>query len=255
MDKVKAKKISNIVLNVLLCIFLVICILAVFLTVFSKKEQDGAVELFGYQMRVVTSESMAECELTDVSEYKIKDIPVRSMVFVKTMPTDPDKANEWYGDIKVGDVLTFRYVMQSTQITITHRVTSIAPKDGGYVIELAGDNKNSTEGQLTQVIDTSVPNNTNYVIGKVTGQAYLLGVLMSLLMQPLGIVLAIIVPCFFIMLFEVIKIVKVFDDEKKKKEEEEKAKKENELDELRRKVAELEKLKAEQPDEKEAKSE
>ena len=240
MGKAKVKKISKIVLNVLLYIFLAICILSVFLTVFSKRESDGAVEIFGYQMRVVTSESMAECELTDVSEYKIKDIPLRSMVFVKVMPDDPAEANAWYKDVQVGDVLTFRYVY-ANQVTITHRVTSITEKGDGYVIELAGDNKNSTDGQLTQVIDTTIPNNMNYVIGKVTGQAYLLGVILSFLMQPLGIVLVIIVPCFFIMLLEVIKIVKVIDSEKKSKEDEEKAKKEAELEELRRKVAELEK--------------
>jgi choline-glycine betaine transporter len=60
-------------------------------------------------------------------------------------------------------------------------------------------------------------------------------------MKPLGILLAIIVPCFFIMLLEVIKIAKAIDAEKKRKEESEKADKEAELAELRRKLAELEK--------------
>ena len=59
-------------------------------------------------------------------------------------------------------------------------------------------------------------------------------------MKPLGILLAIIVPCFFIMLLEVIKIAKVFDAEKKNKESEEKEKKETELADLRRRIAELE---------------
>ena len=84
MQKVKAKKIGSIILNVLLYIFLAICICSVFMTVFAKRS-NGAAELFGYQMRIVTSDSMAECELTDVSGYEIKDIPVRSMIFIKMM--------------------------------------------------------------------------------------------------------------------------------------------------------------------------
>ena len=245
MGKTKVKKIGKIVLDVLLYTFLAVCIFAVIVTVMSKRDSDGAAEVFGYQMRVVTSDSMSENDLTDVSAYKIKDIPIRSMVFVKVMPDDADEANEFYRSLQVGDVLTFRYVY-TTQVTITHRITSITEKNtGGFIIELAGDNKNSEDGQLTQIIDTSIPNNTNYVIGKVTGQAYLLGLLMSFLMQPVGIILLIIVPCFIIILLEVLKIVKVLGADKKKREQEEKQKKDDELEELRRKLAEMEKQNSE----------
>ena len=169
-----------------------------FVTVLSRKDSDGAAEVFGYQMRVVTSDSMAECEHTDVSAYRIKDIPMRSMVFVKMMPQAPAEADAFYRSLQVGDVLTFRYVY-TTQITITHRITSITEKDtGGFIIELAGDNKNSEDAHLTQVIDTSIPNNTNYVIGKVVGHSYLLGFIMSFLKQPAGIVLFIIIPCYYL---------------------------------------------------------
>ena len=242
MNKMRIKKIGNAVLNILLYVFLAICIFLVFITVLSKRGTDGTAEIFGYQMRVVTSDSMSKCEHTDVSDFQIKDIPIRSMVFVKVMPDDPTKTDEWYRSLQVGDVLTFRYVY-ATQVTITHRITSITEKEtGGFVIELAGDNKNSDNGQLYQTIDTSIPNNTNYVIGKVTGQAYLLGVIMSFLMMPVGIVCVIIVPCFIIILIEVAKIVKTLTSDKKKREQEEKAQKDKELEELRRKLAELERL-------------
>lgn len=240
MDQTKLKKGINVALNVLLYFFLLICIVTVLITVLSKRDSDGAAEIFGYQMRVVTSDSMAKCEHTDVSEFRIKDIPIRSMVFVKLMPKDPAKADEWYRSLQVGDVLTFRYVY-TTQVTITHRIVSICEKEtGGFIIELAGDNKSSESGQLYQTIDTSIPNNTNYVIGKVTGQAYLIGVLLSILWQPLGIVFAIIVPCFIIILLEVLKIVKIIGADKKKREQEEMESKERELEELRRRLAELE---------------
>lgn len=243
MNKVKAKKIGKIALDVLIYIFLAICVFSVLVTVLSKRDSDGAAEVFGYQMRVVTSDSMSKSEFTDVSSFEIKDIPIRSMVFVKVMPEDADAADEFYRSLNVGDVLTFRYVY-TTQVTITHRITSITEKEtGGFVIELAGDNKSSEDGQLVQTIDTSIPNNTNYVIGKVTGQSKVFGAVMSFLMNPIAIVLIIILPCLIIILFEILKIVKVFSSDKKKREQEEKEKKDNELEELRRKIAELEGVK------------
>lgn len=244
MDKAKMKKTGKIILDTLQYFFLVLCILSVIITLSSNRDQDGAAEVFGYQMRVVASDSMAKCELTDVSDFEIKDIPLRSMVFVKVIPDDPAEAEAFYRDLEVGDVLTFRYVY-TTQVTITHRITSIEEKDtGGFIIRLAGDNKNSEDGQLEQVIDTSVPNNTNYVIGKVTGQSKLFGFVMSFLMQKIAIVLIIIVPCAAIILFEILKITKVLGADKKEREREEREQQERELNELRRKLAELEKQRA-----------
>ena len=241
------KKIGKIALDVLVYIFLAICIFSVFITVFSKRDNDGAAEIFGYQMRVVTSSSMEKCELTDVSKFEIKDIPVRSMIFVKVVPDDPAEADKFYSSLKVGDVLTFRYVIQGRQETITHRITAITEKEtGGFIIKLAGDNKNSEQGQLKQIIDTSISGNTDYVIGKVMGQFYPLGLVMSFLMQPVGIILLIILPCAIIILMEVLKIIKVFAAEKKAQEEEEKTQKDNELEELRRRLAELEQVKVDQ---------
>ena len=208
-------KVVRVIRDIIIYIFLAICIFSVFVTVLSKKDSDGAAEVFGYQMRVVTSDSMAECEHTDVSAYKIKAIPMRSMVFIKMVPQTPAEADAFYRSLQVGDVLTFRYVY-TTQITITHRITSITEKDsGGFIIELAGDNKNSEDSHLTQVIDTSIPNNTNYVLGKVEAHSYLLGLVMSIMKQPVGIVLFIIMPCFIIILLEVIKIVKAIEEDKR----------------------------------------
>ena len=173
---------------------------------------------------------------------------MRTMIFVEVMPDDPAEAEEWYRSLKVGDVLTFRFVY-TTQVTITHRVVAITEKEtGGFIIDLAGDNINDESGQLYQSIDTSIPHNTNYVIGKVVGQAYPLGVVMSFLMQPAGIILLIILPCVIILMMEVFKIIKVLTADKREKEREEKQKKDDELEELRRRLAELEKGKTEKPE-------
>ena len=240
MNKAKLKRLRDIIVNVVLYTFLAVCIFSVFFTVFSRKESDGAAEIFGYQLRIVTSDSMAKCEYTDTSDFEIKDIPIRSMVFVQAVPKNSDEAYEWYQDLEEGDVLTFRFAY-TTQVTITHRIVSIEENDeGGFTIQLAGDNKNSETGQLYQEINTARENSVNYVIGKVTGQSYFLGLIMSFLMQPVGILLAITAPCTVIILIEALKIAKIFMADKKKWRQEEEAKKEKELEELRRRVAELE---------------
>ena len=242
--KEKVKKTLNLVVNVLMYVFLTLCVLTLFITV-SSKRVDGAAEVFGYQMRVVTSDSMDKCDETDVSGFDIGSIPLHSMVFIQTVPDDAAEADEWYRSLKVGDVLTFRYVYTS-QVTITHRIVSIEEKEtGGYIIELSGDNKSSDAELLNQVIDTSEPNSMNYVIGKVTGQAYVFGLMMSVLMSTPGIIFLIIVPCFIIIMLEIFKIARLMSSDKKKLRAEEDAKKDSELEELRRKLAELEALKAE----------
>lgn len=242
MDRTKYQKIGNIAGNIILYLFLAICVFSLIVTIFSRKERDGALELFGYQMRIVSSNSMAKCDRTDVSEYEIKSIPLRSMVFVQVMPQDKAEAERWYATLQVGDVLTFKYVYTS-QMVITHRITAITPKDtGGYIIELAGDNKNADTIQLTQTIDTSIPNSTNYVIGKVRGQAYLPGVLLSVLKKPVGLICVVTVPCFIIILMEITKILGVYQAERKQREQEERQQKDREIETLRSRLAQLENL-------------
>lgn len=235
----KAKRIGGIIMNVVTYLFLAICILSVILTIFSRKDPDGTSEIFGYQMRLVTTDSMGKHPDTDVSDCDIGSIPQNSMIFIEMVPEDPEEATEWYRDLKPGDVLTFKYVY-TTQVTITHRIKTIdEPSEGRFIIELEGDNKASEE-QLTQKIDTGVPNNMNYVIGRVTAKAFLPGLLLTLLKTPVGLVLMVIVPCAIIIILELIKIFSALNAEKKQKYLEETAKRESELEELKRRLAELE---------------
>lgn len=239
-----AKKACKIAANVLLYAFIAVCLLGVLLSITAKKESDGTATILGRQMRFVLSASMEKCDATDVSQFEIKDIPTRSMIFIEVVPKDAAKAEEWYAGLKVGDVLTFKYVY-IRQETITHRITAIEKKDtGGYLISLAGDNKNADSDTLTQVIDTSVPNSPNYVIGKVTGQSYALGLFVNALKSPVGLVCIVIIPSLIIVILEILKIIHMLGADKRKQEQEEKVQQKNELDELRRRLAELEAQKA-----------
>ena len=234
------KKATKIASNILMYLFIIVCLCSVILTITAKKGEDGTITLFGKQMRYVLTGSMEKCELTDVSAYEIKDIPQGSMVFVEVVPEDPEEAAEWYANLKIGDVLTFRYVYV-TQKTITHRITGIrANANGGYTIKLEGDNKNSDASTLEQIIDTSEKNSPNYVIGKVTGQNRFLGAVVNVMKQPVGMVCIVILPALIIMTLEIIKVYNLLNADKKKREEEENERRNNELAELKRRLAELE---------------
>ena len=170
------------------------------------------------------------------------------MVFVKVMPKDKAEAYEWCKSLKVGDVLTFRYVY-TTQETITHRIVDIEEReDKSFVISLQGDNKSSELGALTQTIDTSVENSPNYIIGKVVGQSKLTGLIVTFLRSPVALVCCVIIPCFVIAVWEILKVMNLLGADKRKQEQEEKERQKNELEELKRRLAELESKKSEPTD-------
>lgn len=232
----KALKIAG---DVLLYVLIAIALFVLVVSITSKKDSDGTATVFGRQLRFVQSDSMAECDLTDVSGYKIKSIPVKSCVFIEVVPEGEEEQAEWYADLEVGDVLTFKYVY-TKQETITHRIIDIEKNGtGGYIITLEGDNKNSDSNLLTQTINTSLTDSPNYVIGKVTGQSYLLGVLVYAFKTPVGIVCLIIIPCLIIIAFEVMRLVRVFGSDKKEKMKAEQEKQANEIEELKRQLAAL----------------
>lgn len=245
--KTKIKKILSVSLNVFMYIFLALCIFLLAVSVTSKKDSDGAVNIFGGQMRIVVSDSMAKCDETydTIKQYKIKDIPLRSMVFIECVPENETEANAWYAKLEPGDVLTFKY-SYGMQVTITHRIVSIDTNiNGGYTIVLEGDNRapKTDDGINTvgkQTIHTEQRDSSpNFVVGKVTGQSKLLGLLVYAVKQPVGIALIVIVPCLIIMVMEIVRIVSVLGEEKRRKAAEVQERQSNEIEELRRQLASL----------------
>lgn len=245
-QKSKLNKIFGIAGNILTVLIVLLAFCVVLLTITAKRDGDGTATVFGKQIRFVQSGSMEKSEFTDVSKYKIKSIPVKSCVFIEVVPEDEAKAEEWYSKLAVGDVLTFKYVY-SSQETITHRIVSIEKKTaGGYVVTLEGDNKSSPDGAGQQTIDTSV-RGKNYIIGKVVGQSYILGLAVYAFSQPVGIVLIIIVPCVIMIILQVLRIIRVTDGAKKQTSAasdnsgELLADREREIEELKKRLSDLEK--------------
>ena len=242
------KRIISIITSVVMYVFIAICVFAVFVVIFSRRGDDGAVDLFGHQMRLVISNSMEKCDQTDVSGYEIKDIPLNSMVLIELVPEDPRDAKAWYDSLEEGDVLTFKY-LYSRQMTITHRLDKKEPKDGGYILHLIGDNKNSDQKLLEQKIDTTDDRSTaiDYVIGKVVAVNYPLGIFITLLKQPIGMLLTVILPCVIIIVLEVMRILGVVNEDKQKKIDEQKRQQDDRIADLERMIAELQRAKGTEP--------
>jgi hypothetical protein len=233
------KKIGGIFGSILLYGFLGLCLLCVILTATVQKDADGAASVMGYQIRLVLTESMAACAETDVSHFRIKSIPARSLILLELVPEDAEQAEAWYADLSVGDVLTFRYLYNS-QVTITHRIQSIEPEEGGYCITLLGDNKSESGELMTQVIHTGEAHSPNYVIGRVIASSYPIGLLLTMLREPIGLLFLVILPATLVMLYELVRVFSLLQAEKRRKASALAAEKEAELDALRRRVAMLE---------------
>lgn len=236
--KGRITKVVKIIGDVLLFLVIALAMFTLVISITSRKDVDGTATVFGTQLRFVQSDSMGKCELTDVSGYKIKSIPVKSCVFIEVVPENEEEKENWYASLKVGDVLTFKYVY-TKQETITHRIVNINKNEGGggYTITLEGDNKNSDSNLLSQTINTADETSPNYIIGKVTGHSYVLGLFVYAFKSPIGIVCFIIIPSVIIIIFEVMRLVKVFGQEKKDKMKAEQEKQANEIEELKRQLA------------------
>lgn len=78
------------------------------------------------------------------------------------------------------------------------------------------------------------------MVGKVTSASYPLGLFVYALKSPVGLVCIIIVPCLVVIGFEIMRIVSVVNADKVKKQKETEQARQDELDELKRKLAALE---------------
>ena len=236
MNKTIVKRISNIISIVFTVLIVLFTATIVYFTFFGQKDEDGTTIIFDKQVRIVTTNSMAKSELTDLSEYDIKSIPVNSIVFIELVPSDKNEAYEWYDGLEVGDVLTFKYVYDS-QVVITHRlIKKEKMNDGNFKLYLEGDNKNSNVNLLTQVIDTSTPETGNYVIGKVTGKSLIIGYILTLLKNPKTLIFVIILLVIIIVCINRIKKALKYVDEEPTKEKNI----DDELKDLKEKIKRLE---------------
>lgn len=119
-------------------------------------------------------------------------------------------------DVEIGDIITFTSTdSRHSGITITHRVVGIEKTSSGeYMFRTKGDNNNSEDPTLVD------QDNIN---GKVILRIPKIGYIQYFLSQAYGWIIAIVIPCLGIIIYDIIKVIKLVKnnlvqkaDEKKK---------------------------------------
>lgn len=216
----KPKKILSILTGVVIAIFLVIALIALIVTVVYRTRGEDA-EILGYQFRIVVSGSMGET------------IEEGSLVVIDTVGS----GDEFYDDLEVGDIVTFYWfnTADADDVIVTHRIIEIEEtSDGARTFTLQGDAPEATDTQrITE----------DEIIGKVIWWSYPLGAVLTFLRSSAGIVVCLILPAALIMIYEVFRIVRLVREGKNEQKRENDAARDEEIESLRRELAELKKEK------------
>lgn len=251
----KAKKAWNIISWVFIgCL----AVFDVFLMVMRVKmpSSSSGLSLFGHQTRIVLTNSMEGDDEFYKShpEYEIQKIPMHSAVRIEETPKDLEKQRTFFHALKEGDVITFYwsvsaqasvYTSDGDVITITHRIQSVTGSGDNLSYVCQGDNRVNASGDIVTISTQTVP--AMMVVGKVTSVSVPYGWFLVNIVQNRYVMAAlIIVPCLAVVVYESYTIVRLVKQDKKEqamaaasKEAETKAKDE-ELEELRKRIASLE---------------
>ncbi|MCR5506172.1 MAG: hypothetical protein K6F07_04170 [Bacilli bacterium] len=225
-----------------------------------NSSKNGVSNFFGTQLYTVLTGSMEGSDefYAEHPEFEIKKMPISSAVFVKNAPQPilggEDEATKikkqqaltnYYTNVKVGDVMTFVFQSNKNYI-VTHRVIEIKENSGVFTITLRGDNPSGDQKVTKNSPTQTVTSDSGLVIGKVTGINVGLGkFIVNYLQNGVAFGCTVLIPAGLILIYEVIKIVLIFMDERKEKllkeHKEASDAKDLELEELRKKVAALEK--------------
>ena len=112
---------------------------------------------------------------------------------------------------KEGDIISF--VSEPNNIIITHRISEIVYTDKGIRFKTKGDNNSNADSALVS---------SNKIIGKVLFKIPSLGKILLLLQSKNGLIFALLIPAFIIVMYDVYKLLKLL---KMKKEMEKSSKK------------------------------
>lgn len=227
----RALKITgNVVFYVVLAFFLVLAGFSITSRVTNGRIGDS-------QYLVVISGSM---DGEKQEEYDIKTIPVKSLIKVDLVKEG--KEEDFYSNLKKGDVLTFNYVSLNNT-TITHRIIEdpIKQADGVYKYILKGD---AVEGD-SDIQTLYSDGRTGEILGKVSFVSLPLGQIYFFMSSKVGTLVLVILPSSAICIFEIAKIIYLVSENKRKKKEEitkeETNKKDKEIEELKRQLEEAKK--------------
>jgi len=215
-----------------------------FILVFASHKPSGnnSGSLFGYETRLVLSDSMnASDDFYIGKDYKIKSFKAGDAVLISDVSyEDSAKKDEFYVDLKEGDIVTYQSL--TYHVVITHRITNVEEvKTGDKVTDIKytiqGDNVESTE-YSSEVISK----NSGLIIGKVVKKSAFIGwMYSSFLANKLLVYFVVIIPCVAGAVFETVKIVKIVREPKLENAKQEQIKLKEAQDQKDKEIEELKK--------------
>lgn len=188
-------KIGNLSKNVIRTFFIAVSLVIIFFVLvgviylgdilYNAKTGKNTVPLFGAY--VVVTKSM------------IPTIKVNDAVVVKRVDED---------NINIGDVITFSSKNSYyTGKAITHRIVRKKKmEDGSYLYETKGDNNALADESLVDV---------ESIYGKVVLKIPKVGYIQKFILSPFGFVMSIVIPVVLVIVYEVLRIYKIYNVKKR----------------------------------------
>lgn len=246
--KETTKRRAKIAINIIEWVIIgFILLLLVFILIFANKpNKNSSGSLFGYETRLVLSDSMnASDDFYKDKNYSIKSIKAGDAIFISDVDyQNAEKREKFFADLKVGDIITYQSL--TYHVVITHRIVEITPvsigekEDINFTIQ--GDNVEKSE-YSQEIISKS----SGLIIGKVVHKSSFVGWVYNSFLNNKPLVFSIvIIPCVIGVGLEVFKIVKIIREPKLEKEKQNKIEaeknrinKEKEIEDLKKQLEEL----------------
>ena len=180
------KKLSKIISNILFWILMGVIILLVFYIVTIKiYAKQNRLDEIKFNMYTILTTSMEKTIMAGdvVVDYKNKD-----------------------NIYELGDIITFYSNRGNGQITITHRIIDIKIENGKYFYSTKGDNNNTADTHYVSQDD---------VIGKVIFVIPKVGFIQEFILSKVGWIVVIVIPCVGIVVYDLLKVLKIAFNKKK----------------------------------------
>lgn len=201
----KAKKIINIVVDVVCGAVLLFALLLAICTIRSKvKGYNDYTEIFGKAYIAASSESMNADKPDWVPEGKYSGFKKGDLLTIKTLSSSEA------AKLEVGDIITFETIeiVKDKRVLNTHRIKEINYRDGAiesYTTQ--GDNKETSPGTETVRI--------NEVVGIYQGKTGGIGHLFLFMNSSAGFFVCIVLPTLLVVVYCVVNLILVIRKEKK----------------------------------------
>ena len=174
----KMKRVSTIVLSIILWVIILIAALYAFTTMATRDNQKAS--LMGYTPMVVESDSMAPT------------FEKGDLIFIRKCDTSK---------LKEGDIICFHTIIDNTYALNTHRIQSITDNGIARSYTTIGDNNNG-------IADQHIISDGD-IVGKYVGHWPKIGTVMNFLSGSIGFLLIIVIPMLIFFIYQVYHLIMI----------------------------------------------